>query len=612
MALQRSEGYLPIGAYGLIGDCRSAALVGIDGSIDWLCLPRFDDGSLFGRILDARKGGYWRLAPRAPYRVTQRYRDRSNVLQTTFATDTGVVTVTDFMPIVERPDANGDQDGRPRLVRLIDGLTGRVAMAHDIVAAPDYARCDATFTAGAGGQEVFHADVQESHLCFVASQAGSLGRQATFSVKAGESVAFALSCTPKAQCRPPHWSVEQARELARSTQDYWWQWIGRCRYQGPFQEPVWRSALALKLMTYAPTGAIVAAPTTSLPELIGGPRNWDYRFTWLRDASFTLYAFFQLGLIEEARHFFAWLVHIGIGGHAPDVPNLFSLSGQTGVQEIELDHLEGYRGSRPVRIGNGAAHQLQLDIYGEVLDSAYLYARFGGVIGADLWRELRAIVDLAIARWDEADASIWEVRGPNRHFTYSKVMCWVAVDRGLRLAEKFGLPHDSLKWKAARRAIRRRVIAHGYSATRGAFTQAFGENALDASLLRLCQVHFLKDRDPRLRSTVRAIASELGEGVLVRRYDPQQGQDGLNTEEGAFLMCSFWLVDALAHLGEVEEAQRRFERLLGFASPLLLFAEEADPASGELLGNFPQAFTHLSLIGAAVNIERARRKQIGA
>lgn len=238
MALQRSEGYLPIGAYGLIGDCRSAALVGIDGSIDWLCLPRFDDGSLFGRILDARKGGYWRLAPRAPYRVTQRYRDRSNVLQTTFATDTGVVTVTDFMPIVERPDANGDQDGRPRLVRLVDGLTGRVAMAHDIVAAPDYARCDATFTAGAGGQEVFHADVQESHLCFVASQAGSLGRQATFSVKAGESMAFALSCTPKAQCRPPQWSVEQARELARSTQDYWWQWIGRCRYQGPFQEPV--------------------------------------------------------------------------------------------------------------------------------------------------------------------------------------------------------------------------------------------------------------------------------------------------------------------------------------------------------------------------------------
>jgi GH15 family glucan-1,4-alpha-glucosidase len=603
----RTDGYLSLASYGLIGDCRSAALVGIDGSIDWLCLPRFDDGSLFGRILDAHKGGYWQLSPQAPHRMTQRYRDRTNILQTTFATNCGVVAVTDFMPIVEHPRTGGEQVIEPRLVRLVEGLTGHVTMVHDIVPAPDYARCNVSFTACQG---VFHADVGDTHMC-IASTDGSLGAHSTFTVKAGEAVAFGLSYTPEGQCHPHNWSIERARDLARSTQDYWWHWIGRCRYYGPFQEPVWRSALALKLMTYAPTGAIIAAPTTSLPELIGGPRNWDYRFTWLRDASFTLYAFFQLGLIEEARQFFAWLVHIGIGGHAPDIPNLLSLSGHSSVEEIELDHLEGYRCSRPVRIGNGAAHQLQLDIYGELLDSAYLYARFGGVIGPDLWRELRAIVDLAIARWDETDASIWEVRGPNRHFTYSKVMCWVAVDRGLRIAEKFGLPHDSQRWKEVRRAIRRSVSTQGYSARRGAFTQAFGEEALDASLLRLCQVHFLKNRDPRLRSTVQAIASELGEGVLVRRYDPQTGQDGLNTDEGGFLMCSFWLVDALAHLGEVEEAQRLFEQILGFASPLLLFAEEADTVSGELLGNYPQAFTHLSLIGAAVNIERARRKQLG-
>lgn len=607
MSPRRRDGYLPIGAYGLIGDCRSAALVGSDGSIDWLCLPRFDDGSLFGRILDAGKGGYWRLAPQEAHHTTQRYRDRSNILQTTCATGSGMVTITDYMPVVDQPRTDGSPPNAPRLVRLVEGLTGQVDMAHDIVPAPNYARSAVTFADGAG---VFHADVQGNHLC-IASTDGAVGAHTTFTVRAGEAIAFGLSCAPAGACPPREWSLERARDLARSTQDFWWRWIDRCRYAGPFQEPVWRSMLALKLMTYAPTGAIVAAPTTSLPEHIGGPRNWDYRFTWLRDASFTLYAFFQLGLIDEAQQFFDWLVHLRLGDYAPDVPNLFSLGGQGGVQEMELNHLSGYRDSRPVRIGNGAAHQVQLDIFGELLDSAYLYARFGGVVEPPLWHELRIIVDLAIARWDETDASIWEVRGPNRHFTYSKLMCWVAVDRGLRIAEKFGLPHDTAKWKAARRAIRRRITTEGYSESRGAFTQTLGGHALDASILRMSQVRFLKDDDPRLKSTIQAIASDLGNGVLVRRYDPETGQDGLNSDEGAFLMCSFWLVDALAHVGEMEQAQRSFEQLLGFASPLLLFAEEADTTTGELLGNFPQAFTHLSVIGAAVNIERARRNQLG-
>jgi GH15 family glucan-1,4-alpha-glucosidase len=612
---ERDDGYLPISAYGLIGDCRSAALVGTDGSIDWLCLPRFDHPSVFGRILDKDKGGHWQIAPRGPHEVMPRYRDLTNVMQFTFTTRSGRCVLTDFMPLHRDTIAHrAEPHHHPRMVRLVEGLTGEVVLHHDMLPAPDYARSGHHVFSCENGR--FHADDGPLHVCIRGTVPIDQARQ-TLTLRAGEAISFMMSTNHRTECDEQEWSVERARMLLRETQEYWWRWIGQVRYDGPYQEPVWRSALALKLMTYSPTGAIVAAPTTSLPEQIGGPRNWDYRYTWLRDASFTLYAFFQLGLTEEAHHFFEWLARIGISSAAtgdgavkPRLDNLYTLDGHHIPAEHTLDHLEGYRGSRPVRVGNGAAQQLQLDVYGEVLDSAYLYARFGGNISDQLWEELRAIVELAIERWEEPDSSIWEVRGGVQHFTYSKVMCWVAIDRGLRIAERFDLPHDDDGWRSARRAIHRRVVTQGFSTRLNAFTQALGSDVLDASLLRMVQVRFLSERDPRLISTVEAIARELREGVLVRRYRPDEVDDGIHGDEGAFLMCSFWLVDAYAHMGRLEDAQRLFERLLSFLPPSALFSEEADSRTGDLLGNFPQAFTHLALVGAAVNMERLRHREL--
>ena len=608
----RTGGYLPIGAYGLIGDCRSAALVGVDGSIDWCCLPRFDSPSLFGRILDARDGGHWQLRPRGAHRAEQRYDDRTNILRTIFSTPTGTVQVVDFMPVDEETIGHHARPHRrPRIVRIVDCLTGSVSMEHVIAPRPDYGRSPAGFQAE--GRR-FHGDAGGLHFCVV-STAEIRGATGGFTLHAGDAVALSLRCQhDSGDCTTSEsaWTVERARGLLRETQAYWWHWIGKVRYAGAYPEAVWRSALALKLMIYAPTGAIVAAPTASLPEAIGGRRNWDYRFTWLRDASLTLFGLFQLGLHEEADGFFGWLRTTGIG-EGGRFQNLYRVDGGTRVAEEVLGHWSGYRRSAPVRIGNGAVDQLQLDVYGELLDSAYLYARFGGEISQTLWKELHAVVDMAIECWQLPDASIWESRGRELHYTYSKVMCWVAVDRGLRLAERFGLSCDRERWEEARRAIHRRVTAEGYSRRLRSFTQTLGGRTVDAALLRAGQVRFLEDRDPRIVSTVRAVARHLGQGALVSRYRPEETDDGIqHGAEGGFLMCSFWLADALAHIGALEQAQRRFERLLAFGSPLGLMAEEADGATGELLGNYPQAFTHLALIGAAVNIERARHRLLGA
>jgi GH15 family glucan-1,4-alpha-glucosidase len=609
--IERTGGYLPIGGYGLIGDCRSAALVGVDGSIDWCCLPRFDSPSVFGRILDARRGGYWQLRPRGPYRSQQRYGDRTNLLRTVFRTSTGLVRVSDFMPVDEATVAHHARPHRrPRLVRLVDCLAGTVTMEHHVVPRPDYGRSVDGFSAE--GRR-FHGDAEGLHLCVVSTGEMS-GAHTSFTLSAGDAIAFSLRCQHAGSgCTTSEagWSVEHARRLLRQTQQYWWRWIGRVHYTGAYPEAVWRSALALGLMIYSPTGAIVAAPTTSLPEAVGGRRNWDYRFTWLRDASLTLFGLFQLGLHEEAHDFFAWLRSTGIG-EGGKVQNLYRVDGRRNTPEEVLSHWSGYRHSQPVRIGNGAVDQLQLDVYGELLDSAYLYARFGGEISEELWSELHAVVELAIDRWRLPDASIWESRGQELHYTYSKMMSWVAVDRGLRLAERFGLRCDRERWEAERRAIHRTVTTDGYHRGLRSFTQTLGGRSLDAAMLRAGQVRFLDDRDPRIVSTVRAIARDLGRGVLVSRYRPDETDDGIDHgEEGAFLMCSFWLADALAHIGEVEQAQRRFERLISFGSPLGLMAEEADVTTGDLLGNYPQAFTHLALIGAAVNIERARHRRLG-
>ena len=497
----------------------------------------------------------------------------------------------------------------PRVVRIIECLTGTVVMRQQFKPAPDYAEERVRFHAEGWR---LHANSSSLHVC-LQSTAAVDGATSRWRLRAGEQVALGLRSDRRGPCRssPAGWSVEHAHALLRTTQEYWWRWLGNCTYHGPYQTPVVRSALALKLMTYSPTGAMVAAPTTSLPEEIGGERNWDYRFTWLRDASFTLYAFFQVGMLDEANAFFSWLMRIGLGRRGTDVANLYTLDGEPRADEEELPQLSGYRGSSPVRIGNGAIHQLQLDVYGELLDSAYLFARFGGGISRALWRELHAVVDLAIDRWELPDASIWEARGRDDQYTYSKMMCWVAVDRGLRLAERFHYPHDAARWRKARRDIHRAVTSRGYSSLLESFTQTLDSEALDAALLRMTQVRFLKDNDPRLLSTIDAVATHLGSGVLVRRYDLGATDDGVRGDEGAFLLCSFWLTDALAHVGRLDEAQRWFERLLAFASPLGLYSEEADTRTGALLGNYPQAFTHLALIGAAVNIERARHRALG-
>jgi GH15 family glucan-1,4-alpha-glucosidase len=607
---QRTDGYLPIAAYGLIGDCRSAALVGSDGSIDWLCLPRFDDASVFGCLLDARRGGHWQVCAADEHRAVQRYQDRSNILETIFSTATGMVVVTDFMPIDETTiEHHAQPHSEPRVVRIVECLAGTVTMRHQFKPAPDYATGQSRFLAEGWR---LHGDSAALHVC-LQSTVDVHSLTTRWRMRAGDVIALALRSDKRGVCSSlrHRWSVEHARGLMRTTSEFWWMWLDRCGYRGPYQTPVVRSALALKLMTYAPTGAMVAAPTTSLPEQIGGSRNWDYRFTWLRDASFTLFAFFQLGMVDEANAFFAWLMRIGLGRHGKDVANLYTLDGDARADEQVLPQFTGYRDSSPVRIGNGAIHQLQLDVYGELLDSAYLYARFGGAISRSLWAELRSVVNLAIDRWQLPDASIWEPRGQDRHYTYSKVMCWVAVDRGLRIAERFNLPHEGARWRTARRDIHRTVTARGFSQRLNSFTQSLDSEELDASLLRMAQVRFLPDDDPRLLGTIEAVATHLGDGVLVHRYDVGASADGLPGDEGAFLLCSFWLADALAHVGRLEEAQRWFEKLLAFASPLMLYGEEADPGTGELLGNFPQAFTHLALVGAAVNIERARHRTMG-
>ena len=608
--VERTEGYLPVAAYGLIGDCRSAALVGADGSLDWLCLPRFDDASVFGRLLDARRGGHWQLSPQGEYRSHPRYQDHSNILETVFTTATGLALVTDFMPVDEETIAHHARPhSEPRVVRIVECLAGKVTMRHQFKPAPDYATARGRFAVD--GRRL-HGDSEKLHLCLQSTVALPAATTA-WRMQAGDVIALGLRSDHRGHCVSARhrWTVEHARDLARTTQEFWWRWIDRCRYDGPYEKPVVRSALALKLMTYSPTGAIVAAPTTSLPEKIGGERNWDYRYTWLRDASFTLFAFFQIGMTDEARDFFAWVTRIGLGRRGRDVANLYTLDGEPHADERVLPQLSGYMGSAPVRVGNDAIHQLQLDVYGELLDSAYLYARFGGSINRSLWAELRSVVDLALDRWELPDASIWEPRGHDDHYTYSKMMCWVAVDRGLRIAERFTLPHDAARWRQARRDIHRAVVTRGFSKRLNSFTQVLDEEKLDASVLRMAMVRFLRDGDPRMVGTIEAVAAHLGDGVLVRRYDVEASADGLRGQEGAFLLCSFWLVDALAHVGRLEEAQLYFEKLLAFQSPLMLYAEEADRTNGALLGNFPQAFTHLALVGAAVNIERARHRALG-
>jgi len=594
--------YKPISDYGVIGNLETVALVGTDGSIDWCCLPHFDSPSVFAALLDRAKGGRFRLGPVEEGTKRQLYLPDTNVLITRFLGRHGVAEVIDFMPIRgEGPDAP-----RTGIFRRASAIRGEVELAVECRPAFDYARELPIVRRVPGGARFEGTDVSLALASSVPLVGGATGVTARFPLKEGESASFILECAAAAGGTAPiENDGETLRRALEATVQFWRRWISRSTYRGRWREVVARSALALKLLTFAPSGAIIAAPTCGLPEVVGGERNWDYRYAWIRDAAFTVYAFLRLGFTEEAGGFMRWLL-----ARASDVePNgslrpMYRIEGGHDLPEETLGHLEGYRGSRPVRIGNGAVDQLQLDLYGPLLDAAYLYNKYGTPISYDLWTKLRGMVDWLTQHWRTPDRGIWEMRRGPAHFVHSMVMGWVALDRAIRIAEKRGLPADLDRWRSARDTIYEHVMHHGWNESRGSFVQYVGGTSLDASNLLMPLVFFVSPHDPRMRRTLEAIERELVSDSLVRRYSAEETDDGLSGEEGTFSLCSFWYVEALTRAGRLPEARLVFEKMLGYANHLGLYSEEID-TTGESLGNFPQALTHLALISAAVNLDRA-------
>lgn len=604
--------YQPIEDYGIIGDMHTVALVCKNGSIDWFCFPHFDSPSVFGAILDDTRGGYFKIAP-VPDGIThkQLYWPETNVLITRFLSPDGVGEVTDFMPIGQPARGHGHH----QLIRQISISRGTMQFRVECYPAFNYAR-DRHTTEITGNGAVFRAPGLSLGLAAnVPLVANERGATTDLILHEGETATFILhEIEPGSGCGPSL-SESRAEELFQETVAYWHRWIARCTYTGRWREMVQRAALVLKLLTFEPTGAIVAAPTCSLPEGVGGERNWDYRYTWIRDAAFTLYGLLRIGFTEEAAHFMNWLE---ARAHEPNPDGslqiMYGIDGRHKLTEEHLDHLDGYKGSRPVRIGNGAYNQLQLDIYGELLDSVYLYNKYGSPISYDLWTHLRRLIDWVCDNWQRPDEGIWEVRGGQKHFVYSKLMCWVALDRGLRLADKRSFPAPRDRWLKVRDQIYEEIMARGWSDERQAFVQYYGSQTLDASNLMMPLVFFVSPTDPRMLKTLDAINQSPSKGGLVSnslvyRYDVNELIDGLSGDEGTFNICTFWLVEALTRAGRVdrrrlEEARLIFERMLGYSNHLGLYAEETGH-SGEALGNFPQAFTHLALISAAFNLDRA-------
>lgn len=621
---EQASRYPPIAAYALIGDCQSAALVSNEGSVDWYCPGRFDGPAVFCRLLDAAKGGYLRLAPAGRFSAHRRYRGPTNVLETTFEAVGGRVRLTDLMPIHRRTASRSGHDvgSSGRLLRLVEGIDGEVELELTFKPTFDYARGTAEIEITDGRGVVARAGGEFLTLAcdgITLEQGADGALRGVVRIRAGERRSVALTHT-----RDPDHAHEALTpcdcggQLQR-TLDYWQDWADTCTYQGPYRDAVLRSALTLKLLTFEPTGAVVAAPTTSLPEEIGGVRNWDYRFTWLRDSALILYALLTLGYREEAEDFFGWLDR-ACGDDPTQTPQvIYTIDGGRRLPELVLDHLDGYRGSRPVRIGNAAADQRQLDIFGEILSAAYLYYQCSGTRGgpgeeaetrqerrpsAQTWTLLSRLVDQAAERWDQPERGIWEVRGDEQHYLYGKLMAWAALDRGLRLAGEHGLDAPVDRWQATRDAIRKAILEHGYDQQQGAFTQAFGVDALDAGALAIPRIGFLPATDPRVQSTVERIKERLTHKGLVYRY---LNEDGLPGGEATFAMCTYWLVDALALAGRLDEAHDLFELVMRYANDVGLLAEEIDPKTGEQLGNFPQGFTHLALISSAVNLAKAAK-----
>jgi len=607
--------YEPIQDYGIIGDLNTAALVSRKGSIDWLCLPRFDSPSVFAALLDDEKGGRFRISsPADGITYKQFYWPDTNVLVTRLLAPSGVGEITDFMPV---PEGEDDPE-KHRLVRIVSVVRGSMKFRVECRPAFNYAR-DAHEAKLVAGGAAFHSAGQGPSLKLVTKSAlakdGRGGVVSEFELAAGESRAFVLQCTKSAE--ETEWPPEEdeARQWFEDTVRYWREWLSHCTYTGRWREMVHRSALVLKLLTYKPTGAIVAAPTCSLPESVGGARNWDYRYTWVRDAAFTLYALMRIGFTEEAANFMNW-IEARCHEMAPDgtLQIMYGIGGEHDLSEKTLDHLAGYCGSRPVRVGNGACHQHQLDIYGELLDCIYLYNKYGSPISYELWQDVCRLLDWVCLHWREKDHGIWEVRGAPQDFVYSKVMCWVALDRGLRLAGKRSFPGDLETWMKNRDAIYEEVQGSGWSEERQAFTQFFEGNSLDAANLILPLVFFISPTDPRMLKTLEAVRKApeqdgLVSDSMVYRYNAQSHIDGLEGGEGSFNMCTFWLVEALTRAGRrdrrlLEDARLLFEKMLGYANHLGLYSEQTGNC-GEALGNFPQALTHLAMISAAYNLDRA-------
>jgi GH15 family glucan-1,4-alpha-glucosidase len=598
--------YLPVAEHGVIGDLHTVALVGTDGTIDWYCAPRFDSPSVFGALLDCRRGGYYRIAPEEPDdKAKQLYFPDTNVLITRYLDADGVGEVQDFMPVARtRPGAEPQ-----RIVRRVLAIRGAVRFRLELEPRFNYGRDPHEIAIVRGG-----AILRSSELTLALSTTEELERtehgvRCHFELAAGQTTTFVLEAAAEIE-RPQPVGEEHSLELLEEATRFWRDWLGRSRYGGRWREMVHRSALTLKLLTYRPTGAIVAAPTTSLPEQIGGCRNWDYRYAWIRDAAFSVYALLRLGFVDEAHAFVDWMRQIRERETSALGPLqvMYGVDGRTELPEVVLDHFEGYRGSGPVRVGNAAATQLQLDIYGEFIDSVYISERHGLDRGGPLishaaWRSLAAIADWVAENWEQADEGIWEVRNGRQHFTYSRLMCWVALDRAARIATQRSLPGDVVRWMTVRDQIFDRIMERSWSPERSAFAQAEGSSLLDASLLLMPLVHFVAPTDPRWLSTLDAIGTDLVSDSLVYRYDPVASPDGLEGEEGTFSMCSFWYVEALARAGRIDEARLAFDKMLTYGNHLGLYSEQISPR-GELLGNFPQAFTHVSLISAAVHLDR--------
>jgi GH15 family glucan-1,4-alpha-glucosidase len=586
--------------YALVGDMQSAALVGRDGAVDWLCFPRFDSPSCCAALLGGDDHGRWLLAPSGDVHATsRRYRPGTLVLETELETTEGVVRIIDFMP---RRAA-----GPPRLIRIVEGLAGQVPMRMELDLRPDYASIVPWLEPAPDGMTATAGPDAFRFTTALPLEMENGTIHADFVAHEGARERLVLSWHLSYEEAPP---VEDADSALARTEAWWREWTGRCSYEGPYRDAVLTSLIVLKAMTFETTGAVIAAPTTSLPEDIGGERNWDYRYCWLRDSVLALEALLSAGYTEEALAFRDYLLRVGTGDPTA-IQIMYGIGGERRLTEFELDALPGYEGSRPVRIGNAASEQFQLDVYGEVIGVGFLGATAVGRIEDRMWPRWRKIVEHVESIWRQPDDGIWETRGPRRHFTHSKVMAWVVFDRAIRLVEQFGLEAPLERWRAARDEVHREVCEQGFDGSRQTFTQYYGSKELDAAVLNIPLVGFLPPTDPRVTGTIDAISRELARDGFVSRYSTAETDDGLAGDEGQFLACSFWLVSALALNGRIEEARALFERLLGLANDLGLLSEEYDVRGQRQVSNFPQAFSHLALIGAAVAMGAAEQKSRG-